>query len=220
MASAGRRTFSVILAIIIIAVLGLGGYLAYKYISDFLIQKEASDIVDEFENSIIVVAVEDEQTNQETVVENTVGTPTSSGTTTKKSSGVRYQGYNVIGTIQIPKTGVKYPIVDDTTPAAMDRAIVFLYGPGLNKVGNNVIVGHNYRSGGLFGSNRRLVNGDKIYITDSSGTKVEYSVYRKYETSDADFSYATRNTNGKREISLSTCTSNASTRLIIWAREQ
>lgn len=34
-----------------------------------------------------------------------------------------------------------------------------------------------------------------------------------------DFSYATRDTQGKREISLSTCTTDPSKRLVIWARE-
>ena len=101
----------------------------------------------------------------------------------------------------------------------MEVAIVMLYGPGLNQVGNTVIVGHNYRQGGFFGNNKKLENGDKIYITDATGVKREYVVYNKYITTDSDFSYATRNTEGRREISLSTCTSDASKRLVIWAKE-
>lgn len=61
--------------------------------------------------------------------------------------------------------------------------------------------------------------GDKIYITDSAGRKVEYTIYKTYTTNEMDFSYATRDTSGKREISLSTCTTDASKRLVIWARE-
>ena len=71
----------------------------------------------------------------------------------------------------------------------------------------------------FFSNNKLLQVGDKIYITDVTGTKVEYSIYKTYTTSDMDFSYATRDTNGKREISLSTCTTDASKRLVIWARE-
>ena len=62
-------------------------------------------------------------------------------------------------------------------------------------------------------------NGDKVYITDALGTTVEYTIYNTYITSDTDFSYATRNTEGKREISLSTCTTDPNIRLVIWAAE-
>lgn len=210
----GRKFFGILLAIVIIIVIFLLGYLAYDFISKYLISKEASSVVDEFENqvaNIITVEIPNEEVNENEVVNNT---PTT-GTTTK----VKYKNYDVIGTIQIPKTKVKYPIVDSTEPSAMEVAIVMLYGPGLNKQGNTVIVGHNYRNGGFFGNNKKLENGDKIYITDITGSKIEYTIYNKYFTSDYDFSYATRQTNGKREISLSTCTNDNSKRLVIWARE-
>ena len=212
MISKGRKFFGILLIIIIIITLALLGYLAYKYISDYLISKEAASAVDEFENLVITVEIEDENKNENE--ENIVNT-----TQPVTSTNVNYKGYNVIGTIQIPKTNVKYPIVDSTSPNAMSVAIVMLYGPGLNQIGNTVIVGHNYKNGGFFGNNNKLSIGDKIYITDISGNKIEYTIYNKYITSDSDFSYATRNTNGKREISLSTCTSDSSKRLVIWAKE-
>lgn len=73
--------------------------------------------------------------------------------------------------------------------------------------------------GTLFSNNKKLVVGDKIYITDQTGQKIEYSITKTYTTTDMDFSYATRDTNGKREISLSTCTTDPSKRLVIWAKE-
>ncbi len=216
MVNGGRRFFSILLVVISIVVIGLVGYLAYDYISNYLIAKDAAKTVDEFENQIIVVAVDDENTVDE-VTNTTVETP--SNNNTNKTSTVKYKGYNVIGTIQIPKTKVKYPIVDDISTDAMDRAIVMLYGPGLNQIGNTVIAGHNYRNGGFFGNNKKLELGDKIYITDAYGNKVEYTITNKYLTTDTDFEYASRDTQGKREISLSTCTSDASKRLVIWAKE-
>lgn len=216
MVNSGRRFFSILLVVISIVVIGLVGYLAYDYISNYLIAKDAAKTVDEFENQIIVVAVDDENTVEE-VTNTTVETP--SNNNTNKTSTVKYKGYNVIGTIQIPKTKVKYPIVDDISTDAMDRAIVMLYGPGLNQIGNTVIAGHNYRNGGFFGNNKKLELGDKIYITDAYGNKVEYTITNKYLTTDTDFEYASRDTQGKREISLSTCTSDASKRLVIWAKE-
>lgn len=212
----GRKFFSILLAIVSIITIGLISFLSYKYISNYILTKESSDIVDEFENSIITVAIDEENNT----VNGETQTSTNSNTLgNRTSSGIKHKGYDVIGTIQIPKTKVKYPIVNSAEPAAMDTAIVMLYGPGLNQEGNTVLAGHNYRNGVFFGNNKKLENGDKIYITDETGNKIEYTIYSKYTTTDSDFSYATRNTEGKREISLSTCTSNASTRLVIWAKE-
>jgi len=216
MINKGRKFFGILLTIVIIVTVALLGYLAYNYISNYLISKEASNIVDEFESqvaNVITVEIVDEEINENEVVNNN---ESPSPTTTTK---VTYKNYNVVGTIQIPKTKVKYPIVDSTSSSAMDVAIVMLYGVGLNKEGNTVLAGHNYRNGGFFGNNKKLENGDKIYITDSAGGKIEYTIYNKYITSDSDFSYATRETNGKREISLSTCTNDNSKRLVIWAKE-
>ena len=213
MVNHGRRIFTIILILALVIGLVLGGYLIYRLLSDKAIRDEAAQAVDEFED-IIKVVLEDEPNN--TVTEN----ESEEGQTTRRAvSGIRYKTFPVVGTIYIPKTGAKYPIVYDYSPAAMDSAIVMLYGPGLNEVGNTVIVGHNYRNGNFFGSNKRLQEGDLIYITDLMGRQIEYTIYNKYETSDVDFAYATRETNGAREISLSTCTSNAAVRLIIWAKE-
>ena len=217
----GKKIFTIALIIVVIIGLSLGGYLLYKYISDEKIKAEAEEAVDEFKK-IIVAAVDDENPQFENVNNNVEEEEDGYESSSSAASGrrVTYKSYNVVGTIEIPATGTRYPIVDETSPSAMEVAIVFLYGPGLNSVGNNVIVGHNYRGGSFFGSNKRLEDGDEIYITDVTGEVVRYVVYNKYETTDDDFSYATRKTNGKREISLSTCTSDPEIRLVIWAVEE
>ena len=214
----GKKIFTIFLVLVIIIIIVLGGYLLYKYISDEMIKKEAEEAVDEFKN-IIVAEINDEPDQPSVLEQEDEDENSYSGSRGGSSRRVTYKSYNVVGVIEIPATGVRYPIVDDTSPYAMENAIVFLYGPGLNSIGNNVIVGHNYRGGSFFGSNKYLNEGDNIYITDISGMQVEYEIYSIYETWDDDFSYATRNTNGKREISLSTCTNNPEIRLIIWAVE-
>jgi len=216
MINKGRKFFTILLVVIAIVTVVLVIYLAYNYISNYFISKEAASAVDEFESQVANI-IKAEAVNGETDENQQGGNSASAGTSTPNK--VTYRNYNVIGTIQIPKTKVKYPIVESNSSSAMDVAIVMLYGPGLNKEGNTIVAGHNYRNGGFFGNNKKLENGDKIYITDTTGMKVEYTIYNKYITSDADFSYATRDTNGKREISLSTCTNNNSERLVIWAKE-
>ena len=72
----------------------------------------------------------------------------------------------------------------------------------------------------FFSNNKKLKNGDKIYITDNSGKKLTYTIYDKFETSDTDTSFYQRDTEGKAEITLSTCTDDSKARLIILAKAE
>ena len=101
----------------------------------------------------------------------------------------------------------------------MEVSVGVMYGPGLNQVGNTVIAGHNYRNGTFFSNLKNVNNGDLIYITDESGNRVKYTIYNKYTTGSSEFDYATRDTAGKREISLTTCTNDVQARLVVWAKE-
>lgn len=217
MQSKGKKFFSIFITILVVIILSLVGYLAYYYITNYLVLKEAEEAVEVFEEQ--VENIPEEPIEQENVVqEETPTTPVQTTNKTSNKNASTYRGYNMVGTIQIPKTKVKVPIVDKVTTKSISAAVGILYGSGLNEVGNTVLVAHNYRNGTFFSNNKKLAIGDKIYITDSTGTKIEYTIYKTYTTSDMDFSYATRDTEGKREISLSTCTTDASKRLVIWAR--
>lgn len=208
---------TVILIIAIVAIIGIIVIIGYNIYKKFYIEKGAEQAVAQFENIIgdtnnntsnsiknEITGIEDENTNT---------TTSSNGTTT-------YKGFNVVGTIQIPKINLKYPILEKVTKKSLETSVAWLYGPGLNQVGNNVIIGHNYRNGTMFSNVKKLENGNAIYITDSNGNKVKYVVYKIYRTSGDDASYMTRETNGKREISLSTCTDDSKARTIVLAKEE
>lgn len=141
---------------------------------------------------------------------------------TRHGSGgktTKYEGYDVYGTISIPKIKIEYPILENATPKAIKVAVAYSAGVGINKVGNTVISGHNYRNGLFFSNLKKLSNGDKIYITDPSGTKVTYEVYNVFEAIPTDASFYNRDTAGLREITLSTCTDDGSMRTIVLAKE-
>lgn len=125
--------------------------------------------------------------------------------------------FETVGKIEIPKTNINYPVFDEIGKKSLESGVAIAYGPGLNQVGNTVIYGHNFRNGKFFSNNKKLVNGDKIYITDLEGNKVEYRIYNVYITTPTDASYMIRQTDGRREISLQTCTDNNSGRIVIWA---
>ena len=213
----GRLFFNIIIIIAVIALVSVVGYALYYYISNFIAVKEAEDAVEAFERNVITVALEEEQ--QEEQAEEVPEEEEEETSSSSRSSSTYYKGYSMIGTIQIPKIKVKIPIVDKVTVSSITSAAGVLYGPGPNEIGNTVLVAHNYRNGTFFSNNKKLTEGDKIYVTDLDGRKIEYIITKTYETDEHDFSYATRNTEGKREISLSTCTTDATKRLVIWARE-
>ena len=227
-----NKSLTVILVIVIIAIVGLLIYFGIDVYRKYYIEKEAGDAVKQFEDQINEIASISGGTggidgNTTPIDVNGIfddkGNSASDESGNREGSGVKYKGYDGLGIIEIPATDVKYPIIADYEMSidAMNKAIVKMY-PGtinLNEIGNTVFVGHNYHDGTFFSNNKRLENGDKIYITDNTGRKVTYEIYKKYETSTSDSEYMTRDTNGKREISLSTCTDDTKMRLIIWARE-
>lgn len=215
------KLLTVMLVIIIIAVVGLLCFLGYDVYKKINIKNESEEAVSRFEEQLNKTTT-DENTDVNEVNPDLDLNTLQENTTSSSGNGVKYKGYDVIGTIEIPKTDIKYPIIkqNDVGINSLDVAICNLYGE-LNKPGSNaVLVGHNYRNGTFFSNNKKLSKGDKVYITDLSGKKVTYIIYKKYETSTGDFDYATRDVGNKREISLSTCTDDTSKRLIIWAAEE
>ena len=152
-------------------------------------------------------------------VTNSTTNTVAGGSSTKNRK--MYKGFPTIGTIEIPAINLSYPVLLGGDKA-MEVSII-VYDPNqteLNITGNVTLAGHNYRDGRFFANNKKLVEGDKIYITDENGRKVTYVVYKIYTTTPEDSSHLDRDTEGKREITLSTCTDDTQSRLIIWAREQ
>ncbi len=133
------------------------------------------------------------------------------------------EGYTIIGTIEIPKVDLHCPILGECNKRTLEIAVSQIFSTSeLNQPGNTVLYGHNYRNKLFFSRNDELQNGDTIYITDMARNKKKYEVYDKFETSSSDSTFYTRDTDGKCEITLSTCTDDASTtdrRLIILAKE-
>lgn len=218
------KVLTVILVIVVIGVLVLLGFLGYDVYKKYTSDRTVAEVMNEFSEVIANNTREENVTvdNTQVVLENIdTGTITTGDSSSGTSSVVQCEGYNVVGTIEIPAIDLEYPILERTTPDSIELAVAILYtANGLNQPGNTLIVGHNYRSGAFFGNNDRLQLDDKVYITDTSGTRIRYNIYNIYETSAEDGDFIMRDTNGRREISLSTCTNNSKARLIIWAVEE
>lgn len=215
---------TVILVIVIIAVIGGVGFLIYNYvIKPYNNGKETAQAISEFDK--LADDGEQEEESQGNVDINKIiqeidasGNSGNSG----KSKKVYYQNFVMIGYITIPKTNVKLPILEETTPKALDTAVAVVYpsNPKLNEVGNTVIIGHNYRNGKFFSNNNKLSVGDKVLIKDTTGRELTYIIYQKFEAEPTDASFYKRDTNGVPEITLSTCTDDSQKRIIIFAKAQ
>ena len=87
------------------------------------------------------------------------------------------EDYEILGTIEIPKVNLKCAILNEVTPRSIQIAVGQIYtANGLNKPGNTVIYGHNYRNNLFFSRNDELNNGDKIYILNQEGKKLTYDI--------------------------------------------
>ena len=215
------KVLTVILVIVIIAIIGLLGFLAYDYYQNYIVTKDTAEFVENFQGE---VGSDDQNTTEGTqnTTDNTNPFENLQDSNTGNNSNQKrtYKGFGVLGTMEIPATNFSYPVLEKITKKSLETSVVFLCGPGLNQPGNTVIVGHNYRNGLFFSNNKKLNKGDKIYITDNSGTKLTYTIYDKFETSDDDTSFYQRDTGGKPEVSLSTCTDDSKARLILLARAE
>ena len=217
------KVLTIILIILIIAIivittiLSVNAYKKYKEEKDrekayATLQDDIQEEENTIENNI------DINVPLEPIQNATINNNTSSGTTRPKTKF--YKNYPMVGYIEIPKTKVKYPILIDISPAALETSVGVMYpsNPSLNEPGNVVIIGHNYRNGQFFSNNKKLVIGDKIKITDLKGRTLTYTIYEISTLPETDTEYITRERGDNIEISLSTCTDDGDARLVILAR--
>lgn len=221
-----KKILNVFFIILLIALVCIAGYIAYKSISAKIINDDSEEYIAEFENEIGELeediindeTVENAENQGENTKKNKAKTVNNARKSKSKKSVKKYYNYDICGYIRIPKTGIKYPIISTLSKQALEKGVCVEYGPGPNEPGNTVIAGHNYLNRLFFSKNKNLNIGDKVYITDLYGVTVEYTIYNKFETSPQDTNYMFRDTGGAPEITLATCSQNGSARLILYAK--
>ena len=212
------KALTIILVVIIVVLVGVLSYLGYVALKDKKVEDTYTQAANEFEKKVAGSPEKSKGSNS---------TLNSVNVSLDKSDRQQMEGYNVIGTIEIPKLDLKCAILEEVTPRSIEIAVGMMYTTaGLNEPGNTVIYGHNYRNKLFFSRNDELQTGDEIRILDESGRKITYEIFNIFETTMTDTTFYTRTaeiTNGKVEVTLSTCTDDASEtdrRLIIQAREK
>ena len=132
---------------------------------------------------------------------------------------IEYEGYQIIGTIKIPKIDIEYPILVESTKDSLEKSITRVGNGKVNEVGNLSMAGHNYLDGTMFGKIDELQNDDEIIIKDLLGNEVNYKVFDIFVTNPNDVGVLESVDKEAREITLITCTNGNKNRLIVKARE-
>lgn len=178
--------------------------------------------ISSYENALVVritqdIEVEelDEEIHEKNEEQLQVATATSTYTA---PNGKKYE---TIGVVKIPKLNITYPILSQTTDSLMKVAPCKFHGASPNEVGNLCIIAHNYRRKGVFFSDvPDLENGDIVEIQDLSQRTIKYEVYDVHIVMPDDVSDTSQKTNGRKEVTLITCTDNSEQRVIVRCKEK
>ena len=220
-----RKTYKVIFILCLILIVILTCYYVLAEYDKNQKEQLSRVILDQMtdtttvEEKVVVVALDEPQTEEEVPIIEMPSTTTTSNTIDSQITA-NGQTYTTEAILDYPKLGISYPVLSEESEELLKVSLCKYWGPNPNKVGNYCIVGHNYKSGKMFGKLSGAEIGDEVNLKDLSGNTVTYVVYNRYVVDPTDVSCTSQLTNGQREITLITCTNYGQDRLVIKAREK
>ena len=131
-----------------------------------------------------------------------------------------YKGYEVDSKLEIPKIELETYVLKEFSKEALNVSVTKFWGCKPNTIGNYCIAGHNFKNKNMFHNLKKLKRNDNVFIIDNKVGKVEYEVYDVYKVFPEDTSCLEQETNGKKEVTLITCTSDSEERIIVKATEK
>lgn len=172
--------------------------------------------ISSYENALVVKITQEASNLPDDSVEETSNSNVKLATATSTYTAPNGKQYESIGVINIPKINLIYPILSKTTDALMKVAPCKFHGGSPNEVGNLCIIAHNYRRKGVFFSDvPDLELGDIVEIQDLSKRTIQYEVYDIHTVVEDDVSDTTQKTNGRKEVTLITCTDDSNEQRVI-----
>ncbi len=140
--------------------------------------------------------------------------------TTSKITTSDGSTYETEAVLNYKKLGINYPVLSEQSDELLKISLNKYWGPKPNTVGNYCIVGHNYKNGKMFGKLSMATIGDEVELTDLNDKTITYTVYNKYVVEPTDVTCTSQLTNGKKELTLITCTNYGKQRLVVKCREE
>ena len=171
------------------------------------------------QNALIVTMTQEQIVEENVNLNHTLQQEDKNNITSGKFTDSKGNTYSILGVINIPKINSKYPIIAETSDAILKVSVCKFWGSNPNEVGNLCLVGHNYRDSRFFGKVPTLVVGDVIEITDLEGKTLKYSVYDIFTVYPTDTKCTSQLTQGKKEVTLITCTDNGKQRVVVKCTE-
>lgn len=229
-----KRVYKILFILSILLILSLCSiYIYAEYdrskqegISDDILSflSEDNTTVSSYENALVVKITQEVTGDMNTIEDESKFENQSSQLQTATSTYTDSNGkkYEAIGIVRIPKINISYPILAQTTNVDVMKVAPYkFWGANPNEVGNLCIIGHNYRRKGVFFSDvPSLTVGDIVEVQDLSQRTIQYEVYDLHTVDPNDRSDTTQYTNGKKEVTLITCTNDATQRVIVKCTEK
>lgn len=128
-----------------------------------------------------------------------------------------YNGYTVIARLEIEKINLDTFVLKEHNEKTLAMSVTKFYGANPNEVGNFCIAGHNYITKNMFHNLKKVEVGDKLKLTDLIGRSINYKVYKKETVLPNETQCLSQKTNGRTEVTLITCTTDSSKRIVIKA---
>lgn len=189
-----------------------------------IMQQKDETTISSVKNALVVRITQDvteELENEETEIIEEAEKQLQMATATSTYTAPNGKKYETVGVVTIPKLNITYPILSKTTDALMKVSACKFHGANPNEIGNLCVIAHNYRRKGVFFSDvPDLVVGDIVEIQDLSQRIVQYEVYDIHTVLPDNVSDTTQKTNGKKEVTLITCTDDSKQRVIVKCKEK
>ena len=138
----------------------------------------------------------------------------------KEEVALEYKGYDVIAKLEIPEISLEAYILKTYSNESLNISVVKFWGAKPNTSGNFCIAGHNFKNKNMFHDLKELNIGDNLFIIDNKVGREEYEIYNIYKVSPEDVSCLSQETEGKKQVTLITCTNDSKERIIVKAKEK
>lgn len=136
---------------------------------------------------------------------------------TEESMLTTYKGYPVIAKLEIPKINLETYVISEYSNQALGVSVTKFYGGNPNEVGNFCIAGHNYITKNMFHDLKNLSIGDTFTLIDTNHHEGFYKIYLVETVEPDETQCLSQKTDGRIEVTLITCTTDSSKRIIVKA---
>ena len=154
---------------------------------------------------------------ENTIKDNENTTQDTSFYQTEESILTTYKGYPVIAKLEIPKINLETYVISEYSNQALGVSVTKFYGGNPNEVGNFCIAGHNYITKNMFHDLKKLSIGDTFTLVDTNNHEGIYKIYLVETVEPNETQCLSQKTDGRIEVTLITCTTDSSKRIIVKA---